>query len=293
MYTLKFENENGNVITLSGKEDQYQIIGIEGLNPPNANVHRSEVAGMDGSKYISAKLEERNIVLTVRINGDVEKNRLNLYTYFKTKHWSKMYYSNGSRDVYIEGYVESVECDLFSMSEQMQVSIICTDPYFKSANEIITDISKVIGNFVFPFAFGANGVEEGTITDDAIEFSMYLKDRIVNVVNEGEDGTGFIIEITATGEVVNPTIYNVITREAFALKVTLEKDDVLTINTVKGQKSVTLFHDTVSSNAINKVVRNSTWLTLYKGDNLITYDAEVGNADMKILFKHRTNYQAV
>ena len=293
MYKLRFENENGNIITLSGAEDRYQILNMEGLNPPNASIYQSPVAGMDGTKYMSSKLEARNIVLTVKINGEVERNRLNLYSYFKTKHWSKMYYSNGSREVAIEGYVETVECNLFSQSEQMQISIICPDPYFQSLKEIITDISKVTPNFEFPFAFGAEGVDTPTITDEAIEFSIYEKDRIVNVINEGEDETGLIIKVTATGEVVNPTIYNSVTREAFSLNMTLERNDILTINTNKGQKSVTLLHDTVLTNCINKVVRDSSWLTLGKGDNLFTYDAEVGSASMHIVFTHRTRYQGV
>ena len=319
MYTLRFENERGDLITLTGAEGMYQIIRIDGLNPPAAILHRSEVAGMDGTKYMSAKLEEREIVLTVRINGDVERNRLNLYNYFKSKHYSKMYYSNGSRDVYIEGYVETVECDLFSMSEQMQVVIICPDPYFMSANEIVTDISKVLGAFEFPFAFGAEGVKKSiamidrfpkmvesvnrefvsvdvpdpTITDEAIEFSQFIKDRIVSILNEGENETGLIITITASKQVVNPTIYNVDTREFFKLNLTIDETDTLTINTNRGQKSVTLSDETSTTNVINKVARSSTWLTLAKGDNQFTYEADDGGANMKVLFTHRTRYQAV
>lgn len=293
MYTLRFENETGETITLSGVENKYQIKSITGLNPPNANVHRSDVAGMDGTKYMSAKLGERNIVVTVHINGNVERNRLELYKYFKTKHYSKMYYTNGSRNVYIEGYVETIECDLFTISEDMQISIICPDPYFQDAKEIVTDVSKVLPNFEFPFAFGADGVEEGTITDEAMEFSVYIKDRIVNVLNEGEDETGLIIKITAMGEVINPRIYNVITREVFAMNITLQRSDILTINTSKGQKSVTLLRESTLSNCINKVQRDSTWLALGKGDNLFTYEADDGASSMKMLFTHRTKYQAV
>lgn len=313
MFTLKFENKNGDIITLSGAEDKYQIIGIEGLNPPNAIINRSEVSGMDGAKYMSAKLEERNIVLTVKINGQVEKNRLNLYRYFQSKKYCKMYYSNDSRNVYIEGYVETIECDLFSMAEQMQISIICPDPYFQDANEIVTDISQVLGGFEFPFAFGADGAHsttamidrfpkreflstslpDPTITDESIEFSAYVEKRIVNLINDGEDDTGFIITIIAKDTVINPTIYNVDTRESFTLNVEMAKGDVLTINTNKGHKSVTLMNNLVATSRINKVTRGSTWLSLNKGDNLFTYEAEAGGADMRVKFVYRNKYQAV
>lgn len=293
MFTLKFENENGDMITLSGNEKQYQIVGIEGLNPPNGNVRRSEISDMDGTKYMSAKLEERNIVLTIRINGDVEQNRLNLYKWFRSKHWCKMYYSNASRNIYIEGYVETVECDLFVISEQMQISIICPDPYFQSAQDIVTDISQVLENFAFPFSFGAKGVKTSTITDDAIEFSTYIQNRIATIYNIGEDDTGLIIEIRTTDTVSNPTIYNVNTREYFKLNTVLSENDIITINTNKGRKSVTLQHGATTTSLINKVDKGSTWFALRVGDNFFTCDSDNGAENMRVKFTHRTRYQAV
>lgn len=293
MFVLKVENESGKTITLTQAEDRFQVVDIDGLNPPNANIRRSEVAGMDGSKYASSKLEERNMVLTIRINADVELNRLTLYQFFRTKHWCKLYYRNDSRDVYIEGWVETVECDLFTMTETMQVSIICPDPYFQSAEDIYTDISQILGAFVFPFAFGAKGVIESTITDQAIEFSTYIKDRITTVYNSGADETGLIIRITATGAVVNPTIYKATTREFITIKITMQQNDVLTINTNKGSKSVKLLRNGVITSQINKIARDSTWLTLTSGDNLFIYEADSGSASMNIVFTHRTRYEGV
>lgn len=293
MFRLSIENENNEIITLTGREGRYQVLSIEGLNPPNANVRRSSVAGMDGSKYMSAKLEERNIVITIKINGRVEENRLQLYRWFKTKHWCKVYYTNGSRDVYIEGYIETTECGLFTNNEVMQISIICPDPYWQSAQEIVTDISQVIGCFEFPFAFGAKGVESPTITDDAIEFSQLVKNRIVTIINGGEDETGLNIQITAAGKVVNPVIFNAQTREFFRINMTMVEGDVLVINTNKGQKSITLHQGIERINQINKVVRDSTWLTVSKNGNLFTYDADEGSANMNVIFTHRPKYQGV
>lgn len=312
MFTLKFENQNGEIITLSGVESMYQILNVEGLNPPSANIKRSEVAGMDGTKYMSAKLEERNIVLTLRINGNVEKNRIYLYNYFQSKQYCKMQYTNGSRSVYAEGYVENIECGLFTISEQMQISIICPDPYFYDMKEIVTDISHALGAFAFPFSFGASGVTTPTVnmidtylvqeyaeatvpdqsTDSATEFSTYVINRVVNLVNYGENDTGVIIEIVATDTVVNPRIRND-RMQFFELNTTLSTGDVVTINTNKGYKSVQLFDDLNTISIINKVTRGSTWLTLQKGDNQLTYNAEEGADNMRVRFIHRAKYQAV
>lgn len=293
MFTFTIENRNGDQLKLTQDEQHYQIIGIEGLNPPNALIRTSTVAGMDGSKFASSKLEERNVVITVKINGDVEQNRLKLYRYFRTKHYCKMYYKNTSRDVYIEGYVETIENDLFQQGQTMQISVICPDPYFNSIDEIVNDISKVLGAFEFPFAFGADGVIDPTDTDPAIEFSTYDDDRMVNIHNGGESVVGLTIEMSAIGDVVNPTIYNVDTRESFGLNLTIMEGDVVRINTNSGQKSVTLTRDGVTTNQINKVLRQSVWLTLAMGDNQFTYTATTGLESLFVVFTHRTRYEAV
>ena len=80
MFTARVRNDAGEEITLTGRETEYQIIRIEGLNPPPAQVNLVPLVAMDGARYNSARLETREIVLTIRINGAVETNRLRLYT---------------------------------------------------------------------------------------------------------------------------------------------------------------------------------------------------------------------
>lgn len=293
MFKLTVENQKQDNLVLTQDESNYQVIHIGGLNPPNAILRLSEVAGMDGTMFGSSKLADREIVITVKINGDVEANRLKLYRFFKTKHYCKLLYKNGARDVYIEGWVESIETDLFAQSQTMQIAVRCPDPYFKAMNEIISDISKVLGLFAFPFSFGANGIVADTLTDDAIEFSMYDDERVVNIVNSGESDVGFTITLTAIGDVVNPTIHNVETKERFSLNFSLVEGDVVTINTRMGEKSVTLLRDGIRTNLINKVGRDSTWLMLSIGDNQFTFDTDSGSEMLQIHFSHRTIYEAV
>ena len=152
MFAAKIQNASGDVMTLTGKEPKYQIIDIQGLNPPAAQINTSTIVGMDGAVFNSSKLHTRNLVLTIKINGDVELNRLRLYSYFRTKEWCKFYYTNDSLEVTIDGYVDSVECNLFTNSETAQISIICPYPYFRSIAEVTQDFSNVLKKFVFPFS---------------------------------------------------------------------------------------------------------------------------------------------
>lgn len=293
LFNLKVENTRGQIFTLTNKEQDYQVTNIDGLNPPNAVINSNAVAGMDGSRFASSRLGERNIVLTIKINGDVEKNRLYLYQYFRTKQYCKIYFENGSRNVYAEGYVETIECPQFENGETMQISIICHDPFLKSVEEIIYDISQVIAAFEFPFAFGANGVVEETTTDDAIEFSTIEKNQYVNVINTGDDVSGFIIEALALGNVTNPAFYCVDTNEKMELNCSLVAGDILIINTNKGSKSIHVNHNGVDSNYLRYLQKDSSWLKLQLGDNQFTFDADTGADLLQVVFRYRTRYEGV
>ncbi len=283
MYTLKVENENHNVLELSGNFSQFQIIKVGGLSPPAAVLNRSSVSGMDGSRFQSGLLGERNIVIECKILGDVEKNRLLLYQFFATKHWCKLYYKNNSRDVYIEGYVETVECDLFAQSETMQISILCPEPYLKSLEEFYDDISKMLAQFEFPFAIDSKG----------IEFSSIDGARVSNIINKGERATGVIIDITINGAASSPTIQNIETGEKFGLNIELELGDHIVIDTNAGSKSVILIRDGVEYNIFSRIIKNSVWFTLKIGENFFAYEAKKGAENMHIVFRHYYHYEGV
>lgn len=286
MFEIKIENSMGSVITLTQQETRFQVVDVDGLNPPKAQINRSTVAGLDGSKFNSSKLEERNIVITLRLNGNVEENRLFLYQYFRTKDYCKLYYKNNSRDVYIEGYVETVDVDYFSISEQMQISIVCPNPYFKNAQEIVDDISKAFGMFEFPFAINVGS---------PIEFSAIDTTRITNVKNQSESETGVIIEVNFLSSVNTLQIRNVVTNAKFTLNFAFEKSDTLIINTNKGNKSVRLIRNAVSYNLFSYIQKGSIFFQLDVGDNYFSYLVDGGENDtaVDIVFKHYTIYRGV
>lgn len=271
------------MLTLTHNESQYQVVNIDGLNPPEAEIFTNAVANMDGAKYKSAKLQMRNVVLTVKINGDAEANRLHLYEYFATGRWCKLYYSNGTRNVFIEGYCETIECALFTLNQEMQISIVCPDPYFKSLQMIYADISKVFANFEFPF----------DIDESGIEMSIVDIGREVIVLNNGEAATGTTITLTASEQITNPVIYNVGTSEFFKLNVTMQDGDVITINTAKGHKSVNKISNGIKTNVINYVQENSTWFQLEVGINKFTYTADQNEELLKVEIESNLLYEGV
>lgn len=282
MFTLKVENKSKQVLKLTQDESNYQVINIEGLEPPKSNIFTNPIANMQGEKFKSSKLEMRNIVFTIKVNGDAEQNRLNLYSYFGTGKWCKIYYKNGLRDVYIEGYCETIECPLFTMNQQMQISIICPDPYLKSVEMISVEISKLLGVFTFPFA----------IAEEGIPFSNFIPNRKTEIVNTGEADTGLIITlISPVDGVVNPTIYDTDTGEFMRIETTMNNGDEIIINTNKGQKSIVKIIDGEELNIINSLNGSSTWLSLDVGSNNFTYEADENDDKLFVTFEYYHQYE--
>lgn len=280
MFTAKVTNSRGDSLTLFPSNLYYCEI-TDGLTPPRATLNYSVVGTNDGSIFNSARLENRNLVLQITPLQDIERSRINLYRFFRVKQLCTFYFKNGSRDVYIEGYVESVDGDLFSNKQTIQISIMCTKPYFKAIEETVTDVSQIMPLFSFPFAISAAG----------IEFSEILKRPERNVYNDGDSETGVIIELRAIGAVSNPRIYE----EAgggIGINIDMLEGDIITINTNVGEKAVTLFRDGVETNIINKVQPNPTWFKLQPGDNVFSYAAD-GLDLLQIVFKHYSQFEGV
>lgn len=284
MYNARIESSTGEVLLLTGNENVYQIVSIDGLNPPPAQINTTPIVGMDGGLFNSSKLETRNIVITVRINGAVEKNRLQLYRYFRTKDWCRFFYSNGSLDVYIDGYVERVECGLFSNNETAQISIICPQPYFRALAEVVSDVSHTLGLFVFPFS-----IELG----DPIPFSDYSASRVAEVINGSQSSTGVDIRIVFASSATTITIQNVTTGETMQLVYTFQTGDIVEISTYQGHKAVTLTRSGVVSNLFTALQPGASFFQLQPGGNYFAFITDGNDEDIRITFTHADEYRGV
>lgn len=282
MYSLKVENDRGNTLELTNNPN-YTVYKIEGLNPPQATINSSVNTTTDGSSINSVRLENRNIVIYVAIEGSVEANRINLYKYFPVKKTVKLYFNNDSRSVYIEGTVELIECNLFTSKQVAQISLICPKPYFKDVSNLITMFSDVSKMFEFPFSIAKTGVEISAISTNQRR----------SIVNVGDVETGVIIKLFAIGTVVNPVIYDVLKRTYLKFNFTMSASDTLLINTNVGEKSIELIRDGVSYNAMGYMVQDSSWFTLEAGDNVFTYDADSGNSNLQLTFTTAILYSGV
>ena len=282
MYEFKVKTSEGSIYSLTNNKN-YTLYKVTGLEPPDANVNTSENATTDGSTLNSVKVPQRNLVLYMTIEGDVEANRINLYKYFPYKKPIELYYKNNTRDVYIEGYVERISVGHFDRKQIAQISIICPQPYFKAINEVVSYFSEISKFFEFPFSISETGIEFSAITTNIRK----------SILNTGEVESGIIIELKAIGTVVKPTIYDVLKRTHLTLNFTMQINDLITINTYQGKKSITLTRNGVTTNAMGYMTPDSTWLTLDLGDNVYAYECESGTSDLQLTFISNALYGGV
>ena len=282
MYDLRLENARGEILQLSGNPS-YAVTSVDGILPADAEVSTTSVSTIDGEQFNYAKTGKRNIVITVRPQVPVESNRIYLYKWITTKRWIRVYYRTPTRDVYADGYVEKVSGSLFSNPEELQISIICPESYFKNTQGIIQNADYTEPLFEFPFA----------IEEEGIEISVYDRLQTVIINNESDDTMGITIRLSSFGTVVNPRIYNRETLENIGLNFTMQESDVIEIQTEKGKKGVWLTRNGERTNIINSIMAGITWFQLEPGENLFTYEADVGMEFLKIEFLYNYIYGGV
>lgn len=284
MFTLKIENAKGQIFELTHNSQNYNVVGVTGLTPPATAVNTSAGGLIDGTFYNSSRVEQRNIVITLVLNGDIETNRQQLYKIFNIKKPCTIYFQNENRNVQIIGYVETLESDLFTMREQVQISIICPRPYFEDLETIYTELSEIIRMFEFPFSIEYN---------DPIPFSEILQYPLCTINNGGDVECGCIIDIAITANVTGLTIYDTTAQTFIGFNYSFQAGDEITINTISGQMGATLTRQGQTINLLNYLIQNSTWFRLDLGDNEFTFTAESGADAVDVMFATANLYGGV
>ena len=282
MFTLKVKNNLNEMYYLTQRTDTYVITEILGLTPPNVSLATSVIHGKDGESLTYSRIEKRNIVISIRLRGNIEESRQKLYRIFPQKSECVLYFKSRNRDVKISAYVESVECNIFSEKERVQISLICPDPYFQSVNGTTEVFTESTAGFEFPFSISSAG----------IEFSRITSKSQVTVI-AGDTATGGIIEIFAEGTAVNPTVTNHTNGQYFGLNVELETGDRLVIDTNTGNKTAILYRNGTETNLLSNRTAGSQWIVFEAGENTISYSADSGYSNLRVAVSSNIRYIGV
>lgn len=152
-YHLIISNEDGKSIDLYTDEGiRLSPNGFDGIGFSN-EILSSKAHGYEGTVYQNAQLPQRAISILARYRGpawkhEAHKNRLSRLVGEKLP--LKIQYITPNIDVYINGYAERVNTPPNAHPMTTQISIICTDPYWKSSDDNTHVISGTEPCFEFP-----------------------------------------------------------------------------------------------------------------------------------------------
>lgn len=150
---------------------------------------------------------------------------------------------------------------------QFLIQGTCADPMFSTKSGILTQIASILPKFHFPLI-----IPQGK----GIILGLRQPDLLATFVNDGDIDTGMVIEFSCNTTVVNPSLLHVGTQEFVKINKTITPGETITVSTVSGNKYVRGYHDGQTENYFKYWDWDSTWLQMYRGVNVLKYDADEG-----------------
>lgn len=284
---INSKNEK-NVISLTkSSESGFLVTDISGLGPVQASINTTNYATRDGAVFNSARVDLRNIVISLRLveNGQdtIESLRQRSYSIFPIKDKITFGVVTENRSCMIDGYVESNEPIIFGEVASTQVSIICPDPYFydyTSGQQISFSETKSL----FHFPFYNAGTDEPTIKMGEIS-----RRSTKTYTYEGDGLCGCRITICVNEPLQGKiTITNKTTNQKMILDTDLMSDEhrsqsgvTFNVSSIPGNKYVNYYPPKtyVATDFLCGVASGSDWVDVVSGENVIEIDYE-GNSEV-------------
>lgn len=256
---------------VNAENSQIQILAIDGLGPVKADISSVPYTTRSGEYPTDKSVGKRNIILTIRFNpkynlgATITTLRQTMYRYFRPTDSVKLTFSSDEMaDVYISGTVESMEVDQFSEEPQLDISVLCFEPNF---------ISVTPGNFT--------GIAQPG-------------DQTVDVVNNGTEDVGFVLELRATAAVPSWTGNILIQGDApnspsmTLADITLDSTYKYFISTVDGDKYVRQLNIStgVYSSRLYKLTTADVWAKLHQLTNKVKVKATPGGPEFVGSYRH-------
>jgi hypothetical protein len=241
-------------LTLGDASNGYVVEDIDGLGPVKSTITSSTFVNLPGGRIQASRREMRNILLKLKLEPNYATQsvfalRQHLYSFFMTDiDVDLRIFMESGLTVDTSGRVESCEPALFTDEPRIDVSILCEDPDFLGLTPVVIDSHETV--------------------EDLDEWTLHY---------EGTSLTGIEFVLNLDRSLTEFTIHqrppdNILRTLDFAAS--MVDNDILTINTVPGEKSITLTRTGVDTSLLYGKTPQSKWITLMPGDNHIRVHAE-------------------
>lgn len=231
--------------------NRYVLKDVDGLGPPISNLYTSENAVL-GVTYKGRRPNNRELVFRVSLSpqnilgqtsSDLRNELYGLLTPNLDDLITVQLLEAGLPVAYTTGWVDKIEPALFSKDPEVQITMFCAEPYFSAIAPVSAPVPGT-SNWIMPI------LNEGS-APAGFKFSVsWLTDHHTLAFSEEPGGPAYF----QVGNFVN---------------IIFEIDDILTINTIPGQRSVILTRDGVDTNYLPNIYPNvSRWPMLKGGLNV-------------------------
>ncbi len=261
---------------------------IDGIHEISGDVTGMQSAFAIGEKYIDTSINKRNIIIkgSIRKNDNIIERRQTLYRLFPLKTIGTLYYYEGNLSRKINYYVESVEIAETGLHRKFQISLICPNPYFTDINKTSLQMATWKATFKFPLIIPQS---------KGIKFGVKNPSLMASINNTTNIEFGMTITFIASDTVVNPSLFNVDSREEIKIEKTMKVGDKIIINTYRQNKNIIYIDAStgLEENINNLMVYGSKFLQVHHGQNTFRYNADENAENLQAVIDYYTEYEAI
>lgn len=303
IYTIIATNAKGDSVELDLANPWaggIAVTGASGLGPAEGTINTVNFATSDGALFNSSRIKSRDIELNLKFMGsDIEAVRHKLLRYFRVKHPITLDFITDYRHTYITGHVEKNEIDIFSNSEGADLTIVCPNPFFRLRDPVKgkNSVRFTTSTPSFEFEFQDPNSDSPTLI-----FGEMTATGETVVVYEGDADASTIVDIQFLGPASGVKLYNTTTQTRINIDTneisrllgsTIRAGDRLSISSGVGDKYVKAYRDGNVYNALSALDKDSDWIFLTPGDNLITVRADTGIDNVSAIISFENLYESI
>lgn len=266
---------------LSGDAD-WGITQLDGIGIPESEYFTENKAIGDGDIINGRRIKSRTISFSF-LAKNVKMNKIlrrSAISFFNSKYDFSLYVTYQGETKWIDGVLDAISIPSDPLRNQQKVSgeFLCVDPLFKSVDTFGYDIAAITPMWTF---------EEIDDPDWGEPFDSYNFSKSVDITNDGDAEAYCRVVIRATGNVTNPKFIH---GDAYIRIIdTMQSSDVIEIDIVNRRITKN------GKNILAKIDRKSNFVDMAFpiGDNVVEYDADVGETKMSVTLFFNKLYMGV
>lgn len=290
----RFVRSDGQEMTLGDGTWRIPKDGLENWANLPYDVSKAEIPSYDGAVVTSKRVNsvDRSVRAVLASPSDNERQRRLAISFFNPKHTFKCYLTYMGRTRWCEGELYGFKASEGNIGESVQVDVtlLCPNPYLQSVEDFGKDIAEVVGGFGFPFMSplpASEGSEPGFFEGFIVGKRVFS--QVVEIESDGDVPSGIRVTITSEGDVLNPSVK--IGDGVIAIRTAMHGGDRLVLDVTVRPPRVTMNGE----NAMNLLDRASNILdmSVRPGGTTVEYDAESGVDYMHVVVLYNKQYLGI